>query len=224
MGQAISLIGIQSDRMRQRRRLQDDDMSLEEMTEWFETAAVEARIRKREKYEFKPFGGHNYYYTFDVTYNPVILEIANKYNLDPEKMGLYAGRLNLATWAFFTAGGLAVDWREALVVLAAGIGLQEADFKYNIFDRWGYGSSYCWNVSGGYVGYHYFVKRNKRWLPFLAAWFTAFADLKPVFDEYVLKAGLHVSHYAHFLGYVHGFLMALALDKWGPFKKKRPLF
>jgi len=94
-----------------------------------------------------------------------------------------------------------------------------------MFKDGGEGSSFCWNVSGGYVGYHYFVKGNKRWLPFLTAYFTLFFDSVPVYLEYVAKTpDVHVSHHAHFLGYVHGFLMALALDKWGPFKKKRPLF
>ena len=170
------------------------DKDLEAMDKRTAQAMIDSKLSK--KYEWRPFGGENYGYELG--------QLA--------QIALY---VNNAVWATTVGGALTVDWRAAAIALGGSIYLQETryDQKSQVTwkqeDLWGDGSSYCWNVTGGYCTYHYFFRNNKTWLLFLTTWLTLTSDIGGV-----LNLGKHpVSNYAHGLGFAHGVVLALILER-----------
>ena len=159
-----------------------------------EGKAYAKRIADRERLAFRPFGGHNYSY--------------------PEE---WMRTASFSVWALVTAGSLAVDWREAAIVLAVSLLAQEKGWPYTFHPHPGAsGASWVHNVQAGYCAYHLFFRGNKKWLVFLATWYELGANA-------VAFSGVwgRFADNAHLEGFVEGLASAFLLDKW--FKKKRPL-
>ena len=143
-----------------------------------------------ERLAFKPFGGWNYSY--------------------PKE---YMRNCSFIIWGAVTAGSLAVDWREAALVLGGSMWAQE-----NRTDSWGNGASWVHNIQAGYLVYHVYFRGNKRWLPFLGVLAEAVGDTGAVLQEYVLKHDVSYSHYAHAEGLAIGLAAGWCLDR--VFRKK----
>ena len=117
-------------------------------------------------------------------------------------------------------GMLAVDWREFIAMASTSIFLQEKIYRSfdNARDWEGGGSSYVFNVTGGYNFYHSFFRGNKKWLPFLAGWGIIASNL---ICHYKDPNGEYIAHDRHWQGFVTGLFFAWVLDQVN--RKKRPL-
>ena len=183
--------------------LSDED--LEALEKRLDQVNIDAKLSK--KYAWRPFGGENYGYELG--------QLA--------QIALY---VNNAVWALTVGGALTVDWRAAAIALGGSIYLQETryDQKSQVTwkqeDLWGDGSSYCWNVTGGYCTYHYFFRNNKTWLLFLAAWLTLIGDISGVLK--LGKYGEETGNEAHARGFIQGVVLALILE-WVLGKKQSVL-
>ena len=141
---------------------------------------------------FKPFGGWNYSYSED-----------------------YQRNCSFIIWAAVTAGSLAVDWREAALVLGGSLWAQET---IRAVDSWGNGASWVHNVQAGYLLYHVYFRNNRRLLPLLGVLAEAAGDVGAVLQEYVLQHAVNYSHYAHAEGLAVGLAAGWLLDRF--IKKK----
>ena len=173
------------------------DEELEALEKRLDQVNIDAKLSK--KYEWRPFGGENYGYELG--------QLA--------QAALY---VNNAVWATTVGGALTVDWRAAAIALGGSIYLQEYNFRTGRGDL-SMGSSYCWNVTGGYCTYHYFFRNNKTWLLFLAAWLTLIGDISGVLK--LGKYGEEVGNEAHARGFIQGVVLALILE-W-VLGKKQPV-
>ena len=153
----------------------------------------ETRAQRAKRLEFKPFGGWNYSYE-----------------------ETYQRNISFSIWAAVTAGSLAIDWREALLVLGLALWGQEAWRN----DKWGSGASWVHNIQAGYCAYHYFVKNNTRALVTVATLGEIYADIFCKVEE--LDSGVPMySHYAHIEGFTLGMASGFVLDQIN--HKKRAL-
>ena len=144
-----------------------------------------------ERLAFKPFGGWNYSYSKD-----------------------YQRNCSFIIWAAVTAGSLAVDWREAALVLGGSLWAQETIRKTA---REGNGASWVHNVQAGYLLYHVYFRNNRRLLPLLGVLAEAVGDVGAVVQEYVLEDEEY-GHYAHAEGLAVGLAAGWLLDRF--IKKK----
>ena len=144
-----------------------------------------------ERLAFKPFGGWNYSYSKD-----------------------YMRNCSFIFWAAVTAGSLAVDWREAALVLGGSLWAQETIHAKS----WGSGASWVHNVQAGYLLYHVYFRNNRRLLPLLGVLAEAAGDVGAVLQEYVLQHDVNYSHYAHAEGLAVGLAAGWLLDRF--IKKK----
>ena len=147
-----------------------------------------------KRLEFKPFGGHNYSYDHE-----------------------YMRNISFSIWALVTAGSLAVDWREAAIVLGAALYGQET-WKS---DSWGNGASWVHNIQAGYCFYHYWGRNNPRFLVEAAALTEIVADVLCKVQELDTGGEQMYSHEAHIEGFTEGIMAGFILDKI--FTRKRPL-
>ena len=182
--------------IRTRRRLVDDfEEHQKKVSELIDQATenMKGSEQRRIDLEFKPFGGWNYSYG--------------------EKYQKYS---SFTIWAFVTAGSLAVDWREAAIILGGSLWAQETIKNKG---QWGSGASWVHNIQAGYCLYHYWFKNNKKMLVFLGVLAEAAGDIGAVIEEKMY--GTNYSHYAHGEGLVIGLISAFLLDQM--FKTKRAL-
>ena len=149
---------------------------------------------KIKELEFRPFGGWNYSYD----------EAYMKY-------------CSFTIWALVTAGSLAVDWREAAIVLGGSLWGQETIKNKGQF---GSGASWVHNIQAGYCLYHYAFKGNKKMLVFLGVLAEATGDIGAVIEEQ-MKGEKMYAHDAHVEGVAIGLVAAFVLDKM--FTKKQPV-
>ena len=143
---------------------------------------------------FKPFGGWEYGY-------PDYPTIDNN--------------LGHLMWALQTAGTLGVDWREALLVLGVGLGLQETGFLSppEILSQ---GSSFVWNIQLGYLLIRMFRRFNGK----LPLWVKLVVGLGVAGDIWgYFRTDVKINNVAHGKGLAVGVAAALLFD----FRKKRPL-
>ena len=170
-----------------------------------EIAEIEARMyrvnqedikiqEEYKRYEFKPFGGWNYSYGTKV-------------------QAIGGG----AFWLAMTAGGLAVDWREAAIVLGVCVYLQEQEDP-----NMGIGNSWVSNVQAGYLFYKWWARNNQRYLVKWSALFAAVNDSTMYLYDKTLDWELNINHKVHFTGFMEGIVTAFLLDKI--FTRKQPLF
>ena len=145
-----------------------------------------------DKIKFRPFGKYNY------SYDEAWMRDAS-----------------FSIWAAVTVGSLAVDWREAAIVLGGALWAQET-IQIEQRGLRSMGASWVHNVQAGYLFYHMFIKGNPRWLVWLPGLYEGAADL-------VAASGIwgHFNDYAHGEGLVIGMISGFILDK--VFKKKRAL-
>ena len=148
-------------------------------------------VEDERRLAFKPFGGWNYSYSED-----------------------YQRNCSFIIWAAVTAGSLAVDWREAALVLGGSLWAQET-VKNSPGSN---GASWVHNVQAGYLLYHVYFRNNRRLLPLLGVLAEAAGDVGAVVQEYVLKHDVHYGHYAHAEGLAVGLVAGWLLDRG--FKKK----
>ena len=168
-----------------RRRLVEEGLTYEQ---WFDELAEAAPEYK--KLAVRPFGGYNYSYGEE-----------------------WMRTASFSQWAAVTVGGLAVDWREGLGILAVSLAAQESKWKKFPGHM---GASWVHNIQFGYLAYHVIFRRNYRLLVLLPALYEFCADLVAwskiwgPFDDY-----------AHLEGAVIGIVTGFVLDQ--VVKKKRPL-
>ena len=154
---------------------------------------VESEEKKR--LEFRPFGGWNYSYEYE-----------------------YMRNISFSIWALVTAGSLAVDWREAAIVLSVALYGQET---WKNEGQWGSGASWVHNIQAGYCFYHYWGRNNPRFLVEAAALIEITADVMAKVEEWDTGGETIYSHYAHIEGFTIGIMAGFLLDKL--FTKKKPL-
>ena len=144
-----------------------------------------------DKIKFRPFGNYNYSY-FDA----------------------WERNASFSIWAAVTVGSLAVDWREAAIVLGGSLWAQETIQLKRGFRQMG--ASWVHNIQAGYLFYHMFIKGNNRWLVWLPGLYEGAADL-------VALSGMWGTYddYAHGEGLVIGMISGFILDKM--FSTKRAL-
>ena len=144
---------------------------------------------KGKKIEFKPFGGWNYSY--------------------PEE---WMRNSSFLIWALVTLGSLAVDWREAAIILGGSLWAQET-IKND--GQWSSGASWVHNVQAGYCIYHWLYRGNKKFLVWLGSVAEISGDIvaaSEVWGEFADDA--------HVEGLIEGFAAGFVFDAM--FKKKRP--
>ena len=155
-------------------------------------------LKAVEKNAFRPFDGWNYGYE-----------------------NRWENIASFTVWGLVTVGSLAVDWREALIVLGGSLWAQE---KGNPLTRkkveedgtMGGGASWVHNIQAGYCLYHYWEKKPAKILVELAVAAEGAADAQ----------AYYMGGYAddvHFEGLLEGVVAAWVLDKF-VFKTKQPLF
>ena len=149
-----------------------------------------------KRFEFKPFGSWNYSY--------------------PTQLETVAGA---AIWILMTAGGLAVDWREAAIVLGVCMYLQERDLY--VGRTYGCGNSWVSNVQAGYLFYQWWARNNKRYIVKGPALWGIFGGLGVYLYDWSIDWEFHVAHRVHFTGFMEGIVTAFLLDKI--FTRKQPL-
>ena len=145
-----------------------------------------------DKIKFRPFGGWNYSYGED-----------------------WERTASFSIWVAVTVGSLAVDWREAAIVLGGALWAQET-IQMKTRGQRSMGASWVHNVQAGYLFYHMFIKGNKRWLVWLPGLYEGAADLvswSQIWGEYADDA--------HGEGLVVGLISGYLLDQM--FSKKRAL-
>ena len=149
---------------------------------------------EEKRLEFIPFGGWNYSYDHE-----------------------YMRNISFSIWALVTAGSLAVDWREAAIVLGASLYGQETLKAQS----WGDGASWVHNIQAGYCFYHYWGRNNTRFLVEAAALVEITADVMAKVQEWDTGGEIRYSHYAHIEGFAIGMISGFILDKI--FTRKQPL-
>ena len=156
-----------------------------------------ATISEIEANAWRPFGGYNYGY-------PNRWENISSWTI----------------WALVTVGSLAVDWREALIVLGGSLWANEKGHpltRKHVEDGGTLGSGASWvhNIQAGYCLYHWYYDPAKI-LVELAVAAELSGDL----------TAAYIGNYAddvHAEGVVEGIVAAWILDKF-VFNNKRPAF
>ena len=143
---------------------------------------------------FKPFGGHEYGY--------------------PDYPDLDSKRGHLM-WAVITAGTLGVDWREALLVLGTGLGLQET-VVLPPPENMSQGSSFVWNAQLGYL----IVRMFRRFNGTMPLWVKLVIGLGVAGDIWgYSRTDVKINNVAHGQGLIVGVVSAYLFD----FRQKKPL-
>ena len=150
-----------------------------------------------EKHAWRPFGNYNYGYE--------------------ERWE------NIASWTVWgavTVGSLAVDWREALIVLGGSLWANEKGHPLvkpsNEYHLRSSGASWVHNIQAGYCLYHYWEKKPAK----------IFVELAVAAEGAADATAVYMGGYAdnvHFEGLLEGVVAAWVLDKF-VFKTKQPLF
>ena len=150
---------------------------------------------------FKPFGKWDYGYETDmITYLSWLQFI-------------------VTSWATFS-----IDYLEAAAILGIAVYLQEHPEWWPKAHQGGTGASYIYNVQGGYIRYHYFIKGRRDLSTWLGAWSTVLTDIAGVGDfgwlsmETSEEYRQSVHHWVHMVGVTEGMSVAFLLDFLRPKK------